>query len=104
MCCNPAIEGVDFEGGWLIKSITKDEACQLIRTKVQQQQKMNSHHFFLSRCRCPAHSQAFSGHHHPLPAAAANTSSSSRCVSGSQAIPPPSAKEYAFEVNTTDKT
>jgi hypothetical protein len=47
MCCNPVINGgrVDFEDGWLIKPSksfkTKDkhEACQLTRTKVQQQQQ-----------------------------------------------------------------
>jgi hypothetical protein len=43
MCCNLANGRVDFEDGWLIKSsfIPKDEheACQLTRTKVQQQKK-----------------------------------------------------------------
>jgi hypothetical protein len=43
ICCNPAKGRADFEDGWLLKHsfITKDKmkACQLTRTKLQQQKK-----------------------------------------------------------------
>ena len=50
--------------------------------------------FIFSRCRCPAHSQAFSGPH-LLP--------KTRCLSASEAVQPPASKEYAFEVKACSK-